>query len=585
MRLGQYDLLDELGKGAMGTVYRGYSLSLCRFCAVKVMMVSNQVTEASILRFQNEAMIAARLKHPHIVPIFDSGEQDGVYYFVMEMIKGHSFAEWLDNPSEADFRKGLQALAKVARALHFAHQNGVVHRDIKPDNILIDEEGEPFITDFGIAKDQDQDLKLTADDTALGTAYYMSPEQANGEHRSIGPLSDVYALGSTMYHFLTSRVPFPGHTFFEVLSQVIGREPASPRIIAKRETQRDIPLDLEVICLKAMEKEAPRRYASAEAMALDLEAFLDDRPISARPLSQMEKWQKTLRRNRVALVGLATVIGILLVMAVAFGSVTIVNMQRTIQSLRELDRSAALDNAATLERAIRNNMLQGRADIVRGLISELRNDPKLRNIDVVRTNRTYAYTDLSTRKSVEKRLQQAKIIAWIKKRYTSIVPKLTELQKQAFPNIDKTRPNEAKQTKKKRTKPKLYFPASFPAWKRMLKHVRPEMFPGTFRKEPVLTVLWPIKNGGTCQACHGDKDQKDMYGTPSNKIRAVLVVRRSQKGLQAQIRANQMATLGIGGATTIIFLFLAFLFARLFNIGPKPVEFGVSPVERKNQPT
>lgn len=567
-RLGQYDLLSELGKGAMGTVYKAFSLHLCRFCAIKVMIVTPQITEASILRFQNEAMIAARLKHPNIVPIFDSGEDDGIYYFVMEFVDGGCLTDWVKAGTDEALEKGLVALEKVARALHYAHEHGVIHRDIKPDNILLDREGEPYITDFGIAKETQQNLQLTAEDTALGTAYYMSPEQANGEHSRIGPWSDVYALGSTMFHLITGRVPFVGNHFFQLLVQVISKEPESPIKVAQRVLGRTLPQELEVICLKSMEKVAAQRYTSADAFADDLQAFRESRDIDAKPLSSKEKMQKFLRQNRAAFVGSMAVLGILLVMTVSFGTILLFNIQKTSQTLRALDRKAAIENAATLERAIRSNMLEGRADIVRNLVAKLRKDPKLRNIEVVRQDQTLAYTDLRTRKFVAKRLANEDIIQWIRQNYSEVIPKIKDLKQRAFKNIDNS----------KLEKPRT-FPFPFKRWEKLLKEQKMMTQIEKYKGEDVLTVLWPIKNSGACQSCHGTANKKGFYGAQRNQVRAILVVRRSQKELNERIRSNRMATASIGGVTTFIFLALILLFARLFNVGLKPNSFGRDPSE------
>ncbi|TNE45169.1 MAG: serine/threonine protein kinase [Deltaproteobacteria bacterium] len=569
-RMGNYDLLEKLGEGAMGIVYRAYSVSLCRMCAIKILKMNEQVTEASIVRFQNEAMLAARLRHPNIVSVFDSGEQDGQFFFVMEYVKGQTFTDLIKEGTEESLWRGVQVLTKVARALEYAHQFGIVHRDLKPDNILVDADDEPYITDFGIAKGMDLDLGLTQAESMMGTPYYMSPEQANGEIKSVGPQSDIYALGATLYHLLTGTPPFMGESLFQLIFQLLNKEPISPRVRAAKETGRTIPVDLDTICLKCLEKEVPRRYQTAAELADDMQAFLDDRPIQARPIGTVERLQKLLRRNRKAFVGVALVASVLLLMAVSFGAVLMYNMEQQSQSLRRLDRKSAIQQASTLERAIRSNMLEGRADIVRALVGKLRKDRSIEAIEVVRPDRSLAYSDLRTRHAVEKRLSDPKVMAWIQKKYPKIVPKVGELKRVAFVNMDNSPHKEQARFK------------AFPkVWKQVAEDAKVKTRLTREKDIPMLTVLWPIRNTKECQACHGSSRGTNAYSKrkAQNYVRAVLVVKRSQQLLEYQINANRWATLGIGATTSFVVLFFLLIFGKLFNIGLGKRTFGNSSEE------
>ena len=550
--IGSYDILAELGRGAMGVVYKAYSLRLCRMCALKVMIAGQHASAVEIVRFQNEAMLAARLQHPNIVSVFDAGEIDGQYYFVMEYVEGHPLSALIAHGSHEALGAGLWAMVEVAQALQYAHDKGIVHRDIKPDNILIDPEGHPHITDFGIAKSVDAAASMTAAGAIIGTPAYMSPEQMNGEIAAIGPRSDVYSLGATLYHLCAGQPPFVGASPLALMAQALLDEPDSPRDVAQQKLGRNLALDLETICMQALEKNAGNRYQSARAMAEDLRAHLEDRPISARPISGAERLQKLIRRNRTAFVGATVVFMTLLIVGLSFGVVLAFNIEKTSDSLRAQDRRAAVDHAGTLKTSIKVNMLQGRADVVRELVTGLRGDQKLSRVEVVRTDRTYAYTDLSTRRAVERRLSKPDVLAKIRVEWPRLMAAVDELRRITFENIDN---NE-------QTNPGLYdYERS--AWNDLLKAgvtvTRMERVDG----EPMLTVLEPIANGEECQACHGDVED-GAYG--QNRIRAVLVVQRSQKDVEARIQANKKATAIVGASTAGAILILIWIFARIFGV-------------------
>lgn len=556
-KLGAYDVLEELGRGGMGTVYRAFSPRLSRFVAIKVFTPRRRAHEIDLLRFQNEVMLAGRLQHPNIISVFDSGEDDGKPYYVMELIEGGSLGDLIEE-SGALPRRALEALVKVARALHFAHEKGVVHRDIKPDNILLRAGDEPCVTDFGIAKDLIDAPGLTREGRALGTPFYMPPEQANGEVQHIGPHSDVYALGATLYHVLAGRPPFQrrssgGEEEFVVLARILNEDPTPPSRLAAR-FGRELPRDLETICLKAMEKEAARRYASAAALGDDLARFLDGDVIAARPASALEKLRVRLRRNRAAWLGGVAVALVLATLLAAFGALAIDGMKRTNASLVEKSRTEALHQAATLERAIRVNMLQGRADQARALMQLLNQTPEAGEIKVVRTDRQLAYTDPSTRDRVQKWLNSPGVIAKIAKEHPDMLPAVDVLQRVAFPRIDAS--TTAAETVKVEKEP----------WNRALLTAKPQHYEERRDGTPYLVVLWPIENSRECRVCHSDPSGDSYANEP---VRAVLVVRRSQAEVVRTLQENERATLRVGALTAVAFVVLIFFFGRVLGFRPR----------------
>ncbi len=531
-------------------------------CALKMLRPQSAPTELQSLRFQYEAMLAARLDHPNIVKVFESGEQGGQLWFSMELIEGgRSLETLLVEGSQHSVEVGLKALAEVGRALQYAHEKGIVHRDVKPENILIDAQGGAHITDFGIALDLAQESALTKAGNTVGTPYYMPPEQANGERDRIGPLSDVYALGATMYHLICGRVPFPGENPARVMFEVVTKAVESPNIVALAQRERGLDPDLETICLKAMEKEASDRYLSAKALAEDLEAWIEDRPITARPVGRPERIRKALRRNRKALVGVAVGGGVAALMLLGFGSVVALNFSTTADALRDQDQRAAIEQAATLERAIRLNMLQGRPDVVRALAVELRAAARRvhNTAQIVRTDRTYAYTDFSTRRAVEKRLGDASVRAWAAKEYPELLASIDMLERTGFAQIDAS-PREGLTRN---------FPVDDDTWRKVMASAEPTAIKTTgYAGRPVLRVFKPIENGGACQVCHGTLD------VASNRFRAVLVIDRDQAGVEAKIRAGRRRTVLVATGTTLALFFLLLGLGRLFGIGLRPRQFG-----------
>ncbi|MEX2173175.1 MAG: serine/threonine-protein kinase [Pirellulaceae bacterium] len=275
-RFGDYELRQEVGRGGMGVVYRAQQGSLGREVAVKMILRGQLASQADRERFEAEAQAAAKLDHPGIVPVYEVGEIDGRPYFSMKHVCGTTLAQRLaDGPLPP--REAAVLLAKIARAIHFAHMRGVLHRDLKPSNILLDEAGEPHVTDFGLAKQMSGGETLTKTGAVLGTPAYMAPEQAAGARGQVGPRSDVYSLGVMLYHMLTGRPPFQAASPAEMVMLVLEQDPVPPRMLNPKADR-----DLEMICLRCLQKPADLRYASAAGLADDLEAYLNNESISAR---------------------------------------------------------------------------------------------------------------------------------------------------------------------------------------------------------------------------------------------------------------------------------------------------------------
>ena len=296
---GDYELLEELGRGGMGVVYKARQRSLDRIVAVKMILRGDLASGLDLARFRSEAESAARLEHPHIVSIYEVGQWESQAYFTMQHVEGTTLARLVAN-GPLPPRDAARLLLPICRAIHHAHERGVLHRDLKPSNVLIDKEGQPLVTDFGLAK-RVQDAgsaashSLTQTGAILGTPSYMSPEQAAGTRGILTPATDVYSLGAIFYEMLTGRPPFQAATHVDTILLVLEQEVVPPRLLNKK-----VDREAEMICLACLQKPAEFRYASAVGLAADLEAFLKGEPISARSSGIAYRLNRLLRETHHA---------------------------------------------------------------------------------------------------------------------------------------------------------------------------------------------------------------------------------------------------------------------------------------------
>jgi len=304
---GDYELLEEIGRGGQGVVYRAHQKSLNRTVALKVIGLGPWTTETHLKRFRREAEAAAHLEHPSIVPIHEVGERDGQCYFSMQFVEGGQLDEAIRR-EPMPIRRAVELIAKVARTVHYAHEHGILHRDIKPGNILLDGKGEPHLTDFGLAQLVETDSTVTGTLEVLGTPSYMAPEQAAGNNTQLTNATDVYGLGAVLYQLLTGHPPFAGGTTYETIKLLLDTEPRPPRLLNPK-----IDRDLSTICLKCLEKDSRRRYPAAAGLADDLEHWLKHEPIHAKPSGVFTHTRKWVRRNP------STTVLVMLLVALAVG--------------------------------------------------------------------------------------------------------------------------------------------------------------------------------------------------------------------------------------------------------------------------
>src|SRR5213595_1217366 len=306
---GDYKLLEEIGRGGQGVVYRARQKSLNRIVALKVIGLAHWATEAHVKRFRLEAEAAASLNHPCIVPIYEVGERDGACYFSMGLVEGGQL-DAVAKREPMPIRHAVELIAKLARTVHHAHEHGILHRDIKPGNILLDAKGEPHLTDFGLARLVETESTVTRTMEALGTPSYMAPEQAVGNNASVTSATDIYGLGAVLYQLLTGHALFAGGTTYETVRLVLDTEPRQPRLLNPK-----VDRDLNTICLKCLDKDPQRRYPSALALAEDIERWLKHEPIRARRTGLVTRGRKWVRRNP----SIAVMAAMLLVLAVPLG--------------------------------------------------------------------------------------------------------------------------------------------------------------------------------------------------------------------------------------------------------------------------
>ncbi|MFM2012606.1 MAG: Serine/threonine-protein kinase PrkC, partial [Planctomycetota bacterium] len=290
---GDYEVIHEIARGGMGVVFKARQKKLNRLVAIKMILSGELASDEAVSRFFAEAQAAATLDHPGIVPVYEIGQHDGQHYFSMGYVEGKSLADRVAKgplpPKEA-----AEITRKIAEAIAYAHDKGVIHRDLKPANVLMDANGEPKVTDFGLARIQDQSSGMTRTGAVMGTPSYMPPEQAAGKTTEVGPLSDVYSLGALLYCLLTGRPPFQAATPLDTLMQVIEKEPVSVQSL-----NAGVPKDLETICQKCLQKESSKRYASAQAFADDLGRWIRGEPIQARAVSSSERAIRWVKRNKL----------------------------------------------------------------------------------------------------------------------------------------------------------------------------------------------------------------------------------------------------------------------------------------------
>jgi serine/threonine-protein kinase len=304
MDFGDYELLEQIGRGGQGVVFRARQKSLNRTVALKIIGLGQWATKAHLKRFRLEAEAAARLEHPGIVPIHEVGERDRSCYFSMKFVEGGQLDA---NPKREPMpiRQAAELIAKVARIVHYAHEHGILHRDIKPGNILLDAKGEPHLTDFGLARLIESQSSITQTLDVLGTPSYMAPEQAAGNNTAVSSTTDVYGLGAVLYQLLTGQPPFAGGTTYETIKLLLDNEPRQPRLLNPK-----IDRDLSTICLKCLEKDPNRRYSSAVVLAEDLERWLKHEPIHARHTGVFTRGRKCVQRNPATALSTASLVAL-----------------------------------------------------------------------------------------------------------------------------------------------------------------------------------------------------------------------------------------------------------------------------------
>jgi serine/threonine protein kinase len=340
-----YLIERELGRGGAGVVFLARDMKQDRRVAIKVMLSGAGCRPDELARFNTETLVVAALEHPSLVRVFDVGEQDGVPYCIMEYVEGGQLRQRLRGKALSPQEAATLAV-QLADAVQTVHQARVIHRDLKPENILLASDGSPRITDFGLARRLDGGPRLTWNGQVFGTPCYMAPEQAAGQIEEVGPLADVYALGAILYEMLTGYPPFEGVTDAQTLALVLSQEPRSPR-----QLNPDIPLDLETVCLRCLQKDPKHRYPGAAALAEDLRRVLDGRPILTRPISPRPQpwWWPRNKRVRIALIAALAVL--LTVSAIGGGVAAFILVQQNAELTRHKGLSLQISEARAQARA------------------------------------------------------------------------------------------------------------------------------------------------------------------------------------------------------------------------------------------
>lgn len=363
-RLGNYELIRQVGRGGMGIVFLARDLRLNRQVALKLILAGKLASQLEIKRFLAEGEASARLDHPGIVPIYEIGSSEGRHFLVMKWVEGGTLASRLDAGTSMTPRQAVAFMAKVARAVHHAHQRGVLHRDIKPGNILVEADGEPWVTDFGLARRIDDPSELTLTGSVVGSPSYMAPEQAAGKNHEITVATDVYSLGAVLYHLLAGRPPFVGSSVIETLRAVVEQDPPQVALL-----NSGVDRDLGTLCMKALNKEPGSRYASALELAQDMESWLRGEPIRARPVGPAGQVKRWVRRHQA--------ISFLLACGVAGASLFVGMLLRSGQQLRR-----ERDHARQMELRAETNAAQALREARRAETNALEARLNLYSVDI-----------------------------------------------------------------------------------------------------------------------------------------------------------------------------------------------------------
>ncbi len=431
--LAGYQILEEIAHGGMGVVYKARQIGLDRIVALKVMIAGEHASPEMLERFQREAKSAARLQHPNIVQIYDVGRDGAKHFFTMRHVDGPPLAERIRR-KELTPRRAVELARKVALALDYAHQHGVIHRDVKPANILVDSQGEPHLADFGLAKDLGCE-GVTLPGSSLGTPNYASPEQASGETDKVDARSDVYSLGASLYESLTGEPPFCGESIFAVLQEVMTRDPVPPRAVNPK-----IQRDIETICLKAMAKEPARRYQSAREMADDIGRYLEGEPIHARPVSWIERTARRAIKNRAVVIPSAVAV---LVVVAFLGWVGLTAWTTARRVRDEVDSAAKLERQAdaAASRDERSALYAKARDVLVGALKLDDQDPRAKaglarvggRLDAIAAEEEAERKSASAKaESAESALRKSQLVSKVFARWSRVGGALAELEKIAY---------------------------------------------------------------------------------------------------------------------------------------------------------